>query len=41
MFARAPIPPLRRETWVVSFGMAEVMSGFMLMTGIFTRFWAA
>jgi uncharacterized membrane protein YphA (DoxX/SURF4 family) len=40
MFAMGTDPALRRETWVVSFGMAEVMSGFMLMTGIFTRFWA-
>jgi len=39
MFAAGTDPSLRRETWVVSFGMAEVMSGFMLMTGIFTRFW--
>lgn len=39
MFAAGTDPALRRETWVVSFGMAEVMSGFMLMTGIFTRFW--
>jgi uncharacterized membrane protein YphA (DoxX/SURF4 family) len=40
MFAAGTDPALRRETWVVSFGMAEVLSGFMLMTGIFTRFWA-
>jgi uncharacterized membrane protein YphA (DoxX/SURF4 family) len=33
-------PFFRRETWVVSFGLAEVMSGFMLMTGVFTRVWA-
>ena len=40
LLAAGTDPALRRETWVVSFGMAEVMSGFMLMTGIFTRFWA-
>ena len=40
MFAMGTDPALRRETWVISFAMAEVMSGFMLMTGIFTRFWA-
>jgi uncharacterized membrane protein YphA (DoxX/SURF4 family) len=40
LFAMGTDPGLRRETWVVSFGMAEVLSGFMLMTGIFTRFWA-
>ena len=39
MFAAGTHPSLQRETWIVSFGMAEVMSGFMLMTGIFTRFW--
>lgn len=30
---------LRRETWVLSFGLAEVMSGFMIMMGVFTRVW--
>jgi uncharacterized membrane protein YphA (DoxX/SURF4 family) len=40
-FAAGTHPVLRRETWVVSFGMAEVMSGFMLMTGIFTRLWCS
>jgi len=40
MFAMGTDPALHRETWVISFAMAEVMSGFMLMTGIFTRFWA-
>jgi len=39
MFAAGTDPALSRETWVVAFGMAEVLSGFMLMTGIFTRFW--
>jgi uncharacterized membrane protein YphA (DoxX/SURF4 family) len=39
LFSAGTDPSLRRETWVVGFGMAEVMSGFMLMTGIFTRFW--
>jgi len=38
-FAFGTNPSLRRETWVMSFGLAEVMSGFMLMTGIFTRVW--
>ncbi len=40
LFAMGTDPSLHRETWVVSFGMAEILSGFMLMTGIFTRFWA-
>jgi len=39
LFAAGTDPSLRRETWVVSFGMAEVMGGFMLMTGILTRVW--
>lgn len=30
---------LQRETWVLSFGLAEVMSGFMIMMGVFTRVW--
>ncbi len=30
---------LQRETWVLSFALAEVMSGFMIMMGIFTRLW--
>ena len=32
-------PTLRRETWVMSFALAEVMSGFMMMMGVFTRLW--
>jgi len=32
---------LRRETWIVAFGMAEVMSGFLLLAGIFTRIWCS
>ncbi len=38
-FATGTDPNLRRETWVLAFGMAEVLSGFMLMAGFFTRFW--
>lgn len=38
-FAAGTDPALRRETWVLAFGLAEVISGFMLMTGIFTRVW--
>jgi uncharacterized membrane protein YphA (DoxX/SURF4 family) len=29
----------RRETWVLSFGLAEVLSGLMIMMGVFTRLW--
>jgi uncharacterized membrane protein YphA (DoxX/SURF4 family) len=32
-------PAFRRETWVLSFALAEVMSGFMIMMGVFTRVW--
>lgn len=32
-------PAVRRETWVLSFALAEVMSGFMIMMGVFTRLW--
>jgi uncharacterized membrane protein YphA (DoxX/SURF4 family) len=38
-FATGTDPALRRETWVLAFGLAEVLSGFMLMAGFFTRFW--
>ena len=38
-FAMGTDPALRRETWVASFALAEVMSGFMVMMGIFTRLW--
>jgi uncharacterized membrane protein YphA (DoxX/SURF4 family) len=31
----------RRENWVIAFALSEVLSGFMLMTGIFTRIWAS
>lgn len=34
-------PRFFRECWVLSFGMAEILSGFMLMTGTFSRVWAA
>lgn len=34
-------PKMSRECWVVSFGLAEVLSGFMLMTGTFSRVWGA
>lgn len=28
-----------RECWIVAFGMAEVMTGFLLMVGVFSRIW--
>jgi hypothetical protein len=30
-----------RETWIVAFGLAEVMSGFLLMMGVFSRIWGS
>ena len=38
-FALGTDPAMRREAWVVSFALAEVMSGFMVMMGVFTRLW--
>lgn len=38
-FTMGTNPLFRRETWVLSFGLAEVMSGFMIMMGVFTRIW--
>ena len=34
-------PRFSRECWVVSFGLSEVLSGFMIMTGTFSRVWGA
>ena len=34
-------PGFARETWVIAFGMAEVMCGCLLMAGVFARFWTA
>jgi uncharacterized membrane protein YphA (DoxX/SURF4 family) len=31
----------RRENWVIAFALSEVLSGFLLMMGIFTRIWAS
>jgi len=40
LFAAGTDPAYRREAWVVSFGLAEVLSGFLVMVGVFTRLWA-
>jgi uncharacterized membrane protein YphA (DoxX/SURF4 family) len=40
-FALGTNPVFRRENWIVSFALAEVLSGFMLMMGIFTRVWGS
>lgn len=39
LFSLGTDPAFRRENWIVGFGLAEVLSGFMLMMGVFTRFW--
>src|SRR6266853_2407532 len=35
-FSMGTNPAFRRENWIVAFALAEVLSGFMLMVGIFT-----
>jgi uncharacterized membrane protein YphA (DoxX/SURF4 family) len=40
-FAMGTNPLFRRENWIVAFAYAEVLSGFMLMTGVFTRVWGS
>ncbi len=38
-FSLGANPLFRRENWIVAFALAEVLSGFMLMVGVFTRVW--
>jgi len=40
-FAMGTNPVFRRENWIIAFALAEVLSGFMLMMGVFTRVWGA
>jgi hypothetical protein len=40
-FAMGTNPMFRRENWIVAFALAEVLSGFMLMMGVFTRVWGS
>jgi uncharacterized membrane protein YphA (DoxX/SURF4 family) len=40
-FAMGTNPAFRRENWIVAFALAEVLSGFMVMMGIFTRVWGS
>jgi uncharacterized membrane protein YphA (DoxX/SURF4 family) len=40
-FAMGTNPLFRRENWIVAFAFAEVLSGFMLMMGVFTRVWGS
>jgi len=39
LLKRGTSPDLPRETWVAAFGMAEVMSGFFVLAGVFSRVW--
>ncbi|MBI4641584.1 MAG: DoxX family membrane protein, partial [Candidatus Tectomicrobia bacterium] len=41
MFYIGTDPAFKRECWVVAFGMAEVLTGFMVMVGVFNRLWCA
>jgi uncharacterized membrane protein YphA (DoxX/SURF4 family) len=41
LFSLGTDPAYRRETWIVAFGLAEVLSGFLVMVGVFTRLWAS
>ncbi|HEY6902692.1 MAG TPA: hypothetical protein VI216_00180 [Candidatus Acidoferrales bacterium] len=40
-FAMGTNPLFRRENWIVAFALAEVLSGFMFMVGVFTRVWGS
>ena len=40
MFSFGTDPLYGRESWIVAFGISEVLCGFMLLFGIFTRVWA-
>jgi hypothetical protein len=40
-FSMGTNPLFRRENWIVAFALAEVLSGFMLMVGVFTRVWGS
>ena len=39
MFYAGTGKTLIRECWITAFGMAEVMTGFLLMVGVFSRVW--
>jgi hypothetical protein len=38
-FSMGTNPMFARENWIVAFAMAEILSGFMMMVGVFTRIW--
>jgi hypothetical protein len=39
MFYAGTDPYYQRECWVMGFAMAEVMTGFLIMVGVFSRVW--
>ncbi len=39
MFYAGTSKHLARECWIMAFGMAEVMTGFLVMIGMFSRIW--
>jgi uncharacterized membrane protein YphA (DoxX/SURF4 family) len=41
LFRLGTDPAYRRETWIIAFGLAEVLSGFLVMFGCFTRIWCS
>jgi uncharacterized membrane protein YphA (DoxX/SURF4 family) len=40
-FSMGTDPAYRMENWITAFGLAEIMSGFMVMVGVFTRVWGS
>jgi hypothetical protein len=34
-------PMFKRESWIVAFALSEVLTGFLLMMGVFSRLWSA
>ncbi len=40
MFYVGTDPALQRECWIVAFAMTEVLTGFLIMAGVFTRLWS-
>jgi hypothetical protein len=41
MFYIGTDPALMRECWIVAFALVEVMTGFLVMVGMWNRFWCA
>jgi hypothetical protein len=39
MFYAGTDPAFQRESWIVAFGLTEVLTGFLVMMGVFNRLW--